>query len=418
MSTAPLHASGATSAASPSSHEEALRDYASRLANHKQGRRAVHVRLSQLSPGNRLEHHIRIVMNTFEPLLRRFNGQIFRLWNNDIIVGVKGAEIADIDDYVIRLRFLFSEDPLLLLDEHSEQQFCNWYDMETGHPAFVALAQTFSAAATKHHRKMAAAIHADKPNTKQNATPQDGLSPLTPVLLDRFERALHGADLSPMIERQMIFAIPEKGKSRPVLCEHFVSIRALQQKILPGVDCLGDRWLFQRLCQKLDVRMLAALPEISQKVTVPITININISTILSPEFLKFDAAIRKITQQTMILEVQSIDLFADMGAYIFARDFAHERGYGMALDGLNPLTFPFMDRAKLKLDFEKIIWSPEISGDFNPQRRETLIQAIKQADPSRIILCRCDNQDAIDFGRQVGISLFQGRHPDRMLAAG
>ncbi|MFP5469542.1 MAG: hypothetical protein ACLGGZ_07355, partial [Alphaproteobacteria bacterium] len=237
--------------AASGSHEGALQDYASRLANHRQGRRAVHVRLSQLSPANRQEHHIRIVMNTFEPLLRKFNGQIFRLWNNDIIVGVKGAEIADIDDYVIKLRFLFSEDPLLLLEEHSEQQFCRWYDIETDHPDFVVLAQTFSADAAKHHQKARSDAHA-RSGAKQNPGSQENLSPLTPVLLDRFEKALHGADLSPMIERQMIFAISGQGKPKPVLCEHFVSIRALQQKILPGVDCLGDRWLFQRLCQKLD----------------------------------------------------------------------------------------------------------------------------------------------------------------------
>ncbi len=418
MSPAPLPVPGANSALPPNSHEEALQDYAARLANHKEGRRALHVCLSRLSPGNRLEHHIRIVMNTFEPLLRKFNGQLFRLWNNDIIVGTKGAQVPDIDDYVIKLRFLFSEDSLLMLEEHSEQQFCHWYDMEADHPAFMTLVQNFSADAAKHRQKiMSAASEAQSKAKQQQAATPGILSPLTPMLLDRFETALRGTDLSPMIERQMICSIPDQGKPKPVLCEHFVSIRSLQHKILPGVDCLSDRWLFQRLCQNLDARMLASLPEISQKVTVPITININISTILSAEFLKFDAAIRRITQQTMILEVQSIDLFADMGAYIFARDFAHERGYGIALDGLNPLTFPFMDRAKLKLDFEKIIWSPEIARDFNPERRETFIQAIKQANPSRIILCRCDNRDAIDFGREVGISLFQGRHVDRMLAS-
>ncbi len=415
MPAAPIQVSGTSSTPPPGSHEEALRDYASRLTNRKEGRRAVHVRLSKLSPGNQLEHHIRIVMNTFEPFLRKFNGQLFRLWNNDIIVGVKGAEVTDIDDYVIKLRFLFSEDPLLTLEEHSDQQFYHWYDMELDHLAFMTLAQTFSVDAAKHHQRMTS-THAAKSNGQKNPTPHGNLSPMTPMLLDRFETALHGADLSPMIERQMIFAYTEQGKLKPVLCEHFVSIRVLQQKILPGVDCLSDRWLFQRLCQKLDMRMLSALPEISQRVTVPITINISISTILSPEFLKFDLAMRKITQQTMILEVQSIDLFADMGAYIFARDFAHERGYGMALDGLNPLTFPYMDRAKLKLDFEKIMWSPDISKDFNSTRREVFAKAIQHSDPGRIILSRCDNQDAVDFGREVGISLFQGRHLDRTLA--
>ncbi len=419
MSPASLSTQGTNTAPRHASHEEALLDYASRLASHKQGWRIVHVRLSLLSPGNRLEHHQRIVMNTFEPLLRKFKGQLFRLWNSDIIIGVKDARIADIDDYVIKLRFLFSEDPLLTHEEHSGQQFCHWYDMEADHPAFLTLARTFSAGAAKHHKKMLLTAHEIKSDANQQheATP-GSLSPLTPLLLDRFVTALRGTDLSPLIERQMICAIPEQGKPKPVLCEHFISIRALQNRLLPGVDCLSDRWLFQHLCKNLDNRMLAALPDISQKVAVPITINLTISTILSAEFLKFDTAIRRLSQQTIILELQSIDLFADMGAYIFARDFAHERGYGIALDGLNPLTFPYMDRAKLKLDFEKILWSPEITRDLNPERRETFTQAIKQADPGRIILCHCDNQEAIDFGREAGVSLFQGRHLDRMLATG
>lgn len=399
------------------SHEAALLDYASRLANHRKGRRAVLIRLSQLTPGNRLDHHIRIVMNTFEPLLRKYDGQLFRLWNNDIIVGVKDAQVPDIDDYVIKLRFLFSEDPLFLLETHAEQQFCHWYDIEADHHEFMALARTFSSDAAEHRQKMILAARTAEADAKtQQAPDTDAITPLTPILLDRFETALRGVDLSPMIERQMICAIPEHGKPKPVLCEYFVSIRSLQHKLLPGVDCLSDRWLFQRLCQNLDVRMLAALPEIAKKTSVPITININIRTILSAEFLKFDAAIRSVSQQTMILELQSIDLFADMGAYIFARDFARERGYGIALDGLTPLTFPFMDHAKLKLDFEKILWNPDISRDFNPERRQTFTEAVKQSDPNRIILCRCDNQDAIDFGREAGISLFQGRHVDRMLA--
>lgn len=399
----------------PGSAEESLLDYATRLASHKKGRRAVHIRLSLLSPGNRLEHHLRIVMNTFEPLLRRFDGQLFRLWNNDIIVGVKDAAIADIDDYVIKLRFLFSEDPLLLPDGHSDHQFCNWFNMESDHAEFVKLAQRYNAEVTLQHQKLAAANAAPSRSNKQPGPPGN-LAPLTPMLLERFEKSLSGTDLGPLIERQMISAVREKGAPIPVMCEHFISIRAMQQKILPGVDCMSDRWLFQHLCQKLDARMLAALPEISQKVNVPMTLNIAIGTILSPEFLKFDAAIRKMTRQKLILEVQSIDLFADMGAYLFARDFAHERGYGMALDGLNPLTFPFMDRARLKLDFEKILWSPEISRSFSPERKKACIDAIIQADPGRIILCRCDNQEAVDFGHEIGISLFQGRHIDRMLA--
>lgn len=421
MSTAA--ALGGTPLSPPTSHEDALHDYALRLVHHTQGRRAVHVRLSLLSPGNRLEHHVRIVMNTFEPLLRRFNGQLFRMWNNDLIVGVKDARIPDIDDTIIKLKFLFSDDPLLsgagpLHDASNELRFCQWYDMERDYPAFASLSQSFSTAAAQHRQAMAQKALSEKNSAHQTSETPGVLSALTPALLDRLESALSVTDLGPMVERQMIFSLPVNGQPRPVLCEHFISIHALQNRLLKGVDFLGNRWLFQHLCQILDIRMLAAMPDFAKNVSAPITINVNVGTILSAEFLKFDAAIRRITQQTIILELQSVDLFADMGAYIFARDFAHERGYGIALDGLNHLTFPLIDRAKLKLDFEKIIWNPEIILDFSATRRAAFIDAIQLAGANRIILCRCDSQDAVDFGRDVGLSLFQGRHLDRMLAGG
>jgi hypothetical protein len=32
------------------------------------------------------------------------------------------------------------------------------------------------------------------------------------------------------------------------------------------------------------------------------------------------------------------------------------------------------------------------------------------------VLCRCDSADAIEFGRSVGIELYQGRHVETLIA--
>ena len=85
--------------------------------------------------------------------------------------------------------------------------------------------------------------------------------------------------------------------------------------------------------------------------------------------------------------MQSIDLFGDMGAYIFARDFVHERGYRLALDGLDQMTFPLIDRRKLKLDFQKIQWNPEILSDIRANKREEFIAAVNKTGATRVILC-------------------------------
>ena len=202
------------------------------------------------------------------------------------------------------------------------------------------------------------------------------------------------------------------------MCEFFVSIQALQKKFLPGVECASDRWLFQHLSHFLDYRMLTALPDLTQAITMPVSININVRTLLSAEFLKFDGAMNRNRKAKIIFELQTVDILSDMGAYIFAREFLRGRGYGVALDGLDHLTFQMIDPKILKLDFEKIQWRQGFAGEILAENQEAFVNAIRQAGASRVILCRCDDQGAIDFGREAGIALFQGRHLDHMLAAG
>src|SRR3546814_20280524 len=89
-----------------------LRDYVQRLDRHRQGRRAVHIHLSRLKPQNRREHHIRIAANTFEDLVKQFEGHIFSLSNADLVFVCKGASPDQMDVAVTKLRYLFSEDTL------------------------------------------------------------------------------------------------------------------------------------------------------------------------------------------------------------------------------------------------------------------------------------------------------------------
>ena len=95
------------------SSEALLLDYAERLAKYLPGRRAVHVHLSKLLAVNRREHHLRMAASAFDPLVRRAQGQNFRLSNGDIVVVVKDVPVAEIDDVVLRLRYMFGDDPLV-----------------------------------------------------------------------------------------------------------------------------------------------------------------------------------------------------------------------------------------------------------------------------------------------------------------
>ena len=116
-------------------HEELLLDYTQRVERHLEGRRAVHLHLSQLRSEHRRPHYIRVAANSFSDLVNDYEGQIFQLRNNDLIVIVKNATHGQIDQVVLRLRYLFAEDPLAD-DDGSSKSFCSWYDLQTDYGRF------------------------------------------------------------------------------------------------------------------------------------------------------------------------------------------------------------------------------------------------------------------------------------------
>jgi hypothetical protein len=84
------------------------------------------------------------------------------------------------------------------------------------------------------------------------------------------------------------------------------------------------------------------------------SINLNVQTLLSPEFLDFDASLRMGSRGTIVVELQLVDIFADISGYLFARDFVREKGYRICLDGVTNNSISFVDRRKLGVDLVKV----------------------------------------------------------------
>ena len=108
-----------------------------------------------------------------------------------------------------------------------------------------------------------------------------------------------------------------------------------------------------------------------------------------------------------------MDIFADLNAFLFARDFAKERGYRICIDGLTHETMPFVDREKLGADMVKLVWQNELEATVGQKRIRRLVKDMQAA---RVILCRCDTEASITFGQAVGINMFQGRYIENLIA--
>ena len=391
--------------------EHLLLEYVQRLAKFVDGRRAVIIHLSRLRPNNRRDHHVRIAANTFETLVKQFDGHLFLLTNADVVFVCKGASVAALDEAVMRVRYLFSEDPLANdFDDNGPSRFASWYDVGRQYDEFLGVVRALHEEASKRQKRL------------QAITGQAGESgakpPLNPKSLGELIDAIQRADLSNVLRRQAVCTLAADGPPKPIYREVYVSIADLAAAIMPRFDLAGDRWLFHHLTQTLDKRVLSMLKRNDDKTTeTAFSLNLNVATLLSPVFLEFDASLRTGTRGAIVIELDKADIYSDLGAYLFARDFVKERGYRVCLDGVTDLTLPFIDRERLGLDLVKIFWSPEMAEEGRAERAAVFRQSLERVGKARTILARCESEGAVRFGQGLGVTLFQGRHIDRLLAS-
>ncbi len=206
-------------------------------------------------------------------------------------------------------------------------------------------------------------------------------------------------------------------KPAAVYSEIFTSIESLRRTLLPNIDIYANRWLFQDLTQHLDMRVLAYLSRLgSNALPQAFSLNLNISTLISPQFLDFDETLSKRARSGVVIELQLIDIYSDLGNYLFVRDFLRERGYKFCLDGMTHLSLPLVNREALGGDLVKLFWGADMAEQLDGPHGETLREAVRGIGSERLILARCDSEQALEFGLSLGITLYQGFLLDRMLS--
>jgi len=394
------------------SQENLLLDYVRRLEKHKAARRAVHVRLSGLRPFNRREPHVRAAAANLEPLVKALSGQLFTLKNADLFFIYRAEAHADTEAAIQKIRYLFSDDPMLADEANEARSFCVWYAVDREYEKILRFARSL----TDDDGETAETARATRDARQALKARQSSGTPLTPEVLSRVEVALVRADLSNLVRRQYICGVTAKGVPEPAFSELFISIHDLRETLLPDVNLAGNRWLFQHLTSSLDRRVLAMLSRTDQiTFTGDISFNLNVSTILSPDFLAFDDAITASRRGSLVVEIDKAEVFADLGAFLFARNFIQQRGYRICIDAMTHQVMPLLDRERLGADFVKLLWDPEMA-DGGEEMQEGVRAMVKRAGQSRVVMCRCDDREAVDFGQSVGIRFFQGRHVETLIA--
>lgn len=448
-----------------------LPTYVRQIADVHHGLLALRLMISELRPENRDADAARALEDALRPLTRADRTRVFRLPDGDYLLCFPEEQTDAVRAQLVRLRFLVSDDPLagyFNAVPGENNTLMRWWRLENDFRALRALAEHYETEAIKQaearakregSRKGLATVDAaqaaaeaeelevnalrerraggdwptpedagDEPRWRPIVRPvaeaqprdgraeRDGRRPIDVDTLDRLVNGLARADLSNHVRQQTVCAMVGNAPPQPLFSEIYVSIPDLRDTIAPRVALTSNRWLFQYFTETLDHRILAWLNRDGARlVRGGFSININVATILSEAFLKFEQALAAGVHGAVTLELRVEDVFADLEAYAFARDFVHQRGYRICIDSLEPDIMALLDRSRLGADMMKLFWRPDLPERISRGAGIDLARRLKGGEGPRTILARCDDPAAIKIGRALDISMFQGRHVDSLL---
>ncbi len=384
------------------------------------GWQAVHFHLSDLLEQYKSEYQFKIAINLIHDLLKGYEGGIYQMVDNSIIVVCGELDKNILSKLIFQLRYLYMDDPLSYFEDGGENPgFCTTYDLRSQWQEFMdmcgrrmALLVRKNSAPERIERETASHDALEQAERAKNPV-QKGFNVLRMV---NVERDLARADMQRVMRRQPVCVVSPAFSVRRVFDEMYINIAHLRQMLKMEVDLLGNRWLFKYLTQLLDVRMLELIKQnMSRYLESPMSLNLNVETLISGKFAEFDALLKPSAKVSIVIEVPVVDVFADINAFHMARRDVQRLGYRVCLDGLSTESFLMIDREKLGVDLVKVQWNADIEADLDSRENKEIIKAVNSFGSNRVILCRCDTREAVQYGQALGISLFQGRYIDSIL---
>jgi len=360
------------------------------------GRMALVLHLSRMTRPPPRPHHRRIARALMDDAAQRHAGQVFALGNGDLLLLFRAADAGvPVVDTLARL---------FLADV----------------PDGVGLTTLWSLA-----RDGAAVLRYAQTRLADAAPVQTSVEPVGSAhAIDAIDAIIQQSRLSDLMQRQTAVQLIPGGQSRlqPLYREITFSVAVLEARLAATGQANADPFLFRYLASRLDERMLDVL-RLDLQADGPMTggardpgprlhLNLTLAGVLSDRFAQFATACRAVGARVGI-EISLVEACADAEAFMTARTRLRLAGLALILDGVSHHALMLTTPMALEPDLVKLDWSPHL-----PEAGPAIDKAVMALGRDRVVLQRAETETALRWGLAHGISRFQGRHIDAMLAAG
>ena len=309
------------------------------------GYRAIHMHFSILDRLHQQPHHRRAIATAFNKLITPYEGKLFWMQNFDFFFVCKGCPTTKIESAKFDAIRAVNDSPVLkqLINDSKDDEICDWYDLSTEYDKFYSLVEKMRRKGTEDRidknedapnlQSLMASLDQDNsvnetpaPPKKETATEQKTVPnydhifqknvspPIGPVQLDKLERNIRNMDMYSLIDEQNICVVVDNMEPKVIFTKKYISLDEVNDSILPGYNISGDKWLFQRLTETFDLKLMQALIDYKSFPENVLSINMNVSTISTKEFDKFIDQQKSMSDQPMVLEITLFDIMADLTA--------------------------------------------------------------------------------------------------------
>ena len=373
--------------------EKYLLETLERVAKNRSEYKILYVNISKLKPKNRHPKFVKIITRLFDDLVTIANSTMFVLENGDFAILGKNITEKIIKDAVEKLRRGLITDPI-------------WTAKGSGEFTYVYQPEEFDDF-YKKIEDMIGSGHVGGEEIFRN--------PIDAGQIDAVKEYLDMVNLVDAVKHQGVIRLENSSNYRRLFDEYFVAVKDLNQNFDKNVDLIGNKWLFLYLTQSLDKKTMASfeVADIKNR-TGKISINLNLSTINTPEFANFEQYIKE-QGQSIIVELQPIDMLNNMSLFVNVRERLHKSGHELLLDATTLEMLQTLNVKSLGFDYVKLFWH-DLVEEYNPESEE-LKNLFAEIGVNKVILAKCLGENAVRWGIKNGIRAFQGPYIDMLEVA-
>jgi hypothetical protein len=239
-------------------------------------------------------------------------------------------------------------------------------------------------------------------------------------------RTFGQADISMLLRNQDIWFFPPDASPVTIGREFWLSVNAIES--LLHIRIGRDPWLFDRMTQYADHRVLNYMQHVSRPFPLPYNINLHLATIFTGDFRRFVTSLNTARSKQLtgmkrrpevIVELSAEECRQYPDAFAAAVEILEDQEIGLAIDRMEWKDLETLPETITQhAAYLKLLWlsvAAQMTAIAGTEDAETMITTLERVGSNKIVLIRCDHSDVVERGLRLGIRRFQGRGINRFL---